>query len=530
MVMARILDQYGNPIDAGAVREAQTSRLVQLHQQFPEHPLRGLTPQRLRAILTDAERGVWRDQLDLFEDLEEFGGHLVAEMGKRRRALTRLTWDIVPPLGASAAESAHAEFAREVITAIPGLEDVILDMTDAIGKGFACLEMVWATEGREWRPASIAARPQRWFRLDRATRSEIRLDDGGGDGQPLNPAGWIVHRHPARSGYLSRGALYRIAAWPTLVMAYAVRDFAEFLEIHGLPLRLGKYPVGATEEEKRTLYRAVVGIGHAAAGIIPDGMMVEFKEATAGTHDPFLGMIAWAERSISKLILGGTLTSQADGQSSTNALGNVHNEVRQELRDADAQQIAATLTRELIWPIIAFNRGASDPRRSPRWVFDTAEPEDLALYAEALPKLVDLGMRIPVSFAHQRLQIPRAERGEDVLMPGAAAPGTSPVAGGAARLAAARLGGEDTDLFPGQAAIDTAIDELPAEDLQAMVDQVLEPLMAMLREGVPLEQIREQLARDYPLTQSPKLVEALSRAIFVSMLWGRVDAGSRPEQ
>ncbi|MCY9814236.1 phage portal protein family protein [Aeromonas caviae] len=38
----------------------------------------------------------------------------------------------------------------------------------------------------------------------------------------------------------------------------------------------------------------------------------------------------WCEHSMSKAILGGTLTSQADGKSSTNALGNVHNEVREE--------------------------------------------------------------------------------------------------------------------------------------------------------------------------------------------------------
>uniref|UniRef100_UPI00398B6B75 phage portal protein family protein n=1 Tax=Erwinia tracheiphila TaxID=65700 RepID=UPI00398B6B75 len=48
-----------------------------------------------------------------------------------------------------------------------------------------------------------------------------------------------------------------------------------------------------------------------------------------------------------KAILGGTLTSQADGASSTNALGNVHNEVRFEVRSSDATQVAATLTRDL---------------------------------------------------------------------------------------------------------------------------------------------------------------------------------------
>ncbi len=34
----------------------------------------------------------------------------------------------------------------------------------------------------------------------------------------------------------------------------------EFLEIYGLPIRLGKYPSGATSDEKMTLLRAVMMI------------------------------------------------------------------------------------------------------------------------------------------------------------------------------------------------------------------------------------------------------------------------------
>jgi phage gp29-like protein len=48
-------------------------------------------------------------------------------------------------------------------------------------------------------------------------------------------------------------------------------------------------------------------------------------------------------------ILGGTLTSQADGKSSTNALGNVHNEVRHDIRESDARQLSATLKNTGNW-------------------------------------------------------------------------------------------------------------------------------------------------------------------------------------
>jgi phage gp29-like protein len=50
-------------------------------------------------------------------------------------------------------------------------------------------------------------------------------------------------------------------------------------------------------------------------------------------------MIDWCERTESKVILGATLTSQADGKTSTNALGNVHNDVRHDILVADARQL-----------------------------------------------------------------------------------------------------------------------------------------------------------------------------------------------
>ncbi|MCW7224647.1 DUF935 family protein [Escherichia coli] len=40
-----------------------------------------------------------------------------------------------------------------------------------------------------------------------------------------------------------------------------MRDLAEFLEVYGLPMKVGKYPSGATPEQKSALMRAVMDIG-----------------------------------------------------------------------------------------------------------------------------------------------------------------------------------------------------------------------------------------------------------------------------
>lgn len=420
MATSRILGPDGQPIQLADLQEPQTSQLGHLRRELQSHPTRGLTPSRLAAILDAAENGDIISQYELFEDMEEKDGHIASEMSKRRRALL-LDWEVVAPDNASGPEKKAAEQVAELMAEVPDLEDVIFDASDAIGKGFACLEIEWHRVERWWVPRSITHRPQSWFQLHRGYRQELRLrsntvDKHGVPGKALQPAGWITHMHRAKSGHLERSALFRQLVWTYLFKNYSVGDLAEFLEIYGIPLRLGKYPPSASEKEKATLLRALVGIGHNAAGIVPDGMLLEFHNAATGDPDAFALMIDWCERNQSKVILGGTLTSGADGKSSTNALGKIHNEVRKDLRDADVRQVNATLSRDLVYVMAAVNGLAPGGiRRAPVFRLNAQEPEDLEAFASALPRLVDYGARVPVQWMHEKLGIPEPEAGEAVM-------------------------------------------------------------------------------------------------------------------
>ncbi|EMY0604116.1 DUF935 domain-containing protein, partial [Escherichia coli] len=114
---------------------------------------------------------------------------------------------------------------------------------------------------------------------------------------------------------------------------------------------------------------------------------LEFQAAANGQADPFETMISWGERSISKAILGGTLTTEA-GDKGARSLGEVHNEVRREIRDSDLRQLAATLNRDLVYPLYALNTAhAIDIRRLPRICFQTKEPGDITKITSAVMQL-----------------------------------------------------------------------------------------------------------------------------------------------
>ncbi|WP_313036591.1 DUF935 domain-containing protein [Stenotrophomonas acidaminiphila] len=523
---SRIIDpSTGQPFAVKELAEPQTAQLTSLQREFQGHPSRGLTPTRLASILQAAEQGDVVRQYELYEDMEERDAHIFSEMSKRRRAVSGLSWKIAPPRNPSAAEKNAAEQLQELLEAVEDFDSILFDTTDAIGKGFACQEIDWRRDGQEWLPASIEHRPQSWFQFHRGYRQEIRLRTGTGEGDALRPFGWVTHTHKAKSGYMERAALFRVLVWPYLFKNYSVGDLAEFLEIYGIPMRIGKYPPGASDKEKLTLLRALMQIGHNAAGIIPVGMQMDFPAVAEGDPGAFALMMEWCERSQSKAILGGTLTSQADGKSSTNALGNVHNEVRKELKDADAKQVASTLSRDLVYPLAVLNGLApnGDYRRCPRLVFDLAEIKDIGTYATALPPLVKLGMRIPRSWTHTELGIPEADANDpDVLVVAA-----EPAAPAAMAAATARLPAASAAAAAVPAAVPDREDQLVrllAGAADPVVGGWVEQIRQLVDGAASLEEIRDGLLQVLPELDAARFAGVMQHALAIAGAAGMFDA------
>lgn len=514
-----IVDMYGRPFEKATLTTQQTDSpsVAHLHREYGTHPSSGLTPPKLAGILLQAELGDIVAQSELYQDMEEKDGHLLAEMGKRRRALTTVPWAVVPPRNATAAEKVEAAWLDEVMRDIPDFEDLLFDILDAIGKGFSNTEISWARYGSEWLPQAFTYREASWFQLDPETRTELRLRDGTMAGQPLNAFGWISHLHKAKSGYIARGGLYRVLAWPYMFKQYSVRDLAEFLEIYGLPLRVGTYHSGATDDEKRVLMRAVMNIGHSAAGIIPEGMKIEFEEAAKGGHDPFDWMVNWSEKTMSKAILGGTLTSQADGKSSTNALGNVHNDVRHDLLQSDARQVASTLRQHLLYPLLALNKaGQRDLRRMPQFVFDVMDPADFGIYSDAIPKLVSAGLPITTAWAYEKLNIPVPQDGEAVLsMPGSATPATAAATTHTA-IAAAKTEQEEDPLGD--------LAELMASNWQVVQQMAEGPIQELLASCSSVKEFEQRLPELISTMNANQVAEYIAQGLFSAALAGRTDA------
>lgn len=530
--MATIIDQYGNPLDRNVLAEPQTARVAALANTYIQSQLSGLTPSRAAAILTQADNGDIVAQHRLFEDMLDRDAHILCEFDKRRMAPTVLDWSIDPPADASAAEKKAAAWVEDVLkNAVDDMEDVISTMMDAAGHGFAPIELEWQLLDGQRIPR-FHPRPQDWFRLSH-DRRELVLADGSANGAAPVPMGWIIHQHKkAKTGYLARAPLFRVLVWPFIYKSYSVGDLAEFLETYGLPIILGKYYQGAQPDEKASLMRAVTALGHDARAIMPKEMEIEINKVSgSGDGAPHLAMIDWAERAQSKAILGQVLSAEAKATGMGSGVADLQGEVRHDILKSDARQLAGTLTRDLVYPLIALNlTGIDGMRRCPRFAFDTGEAEDLALFADALPKLAQGGAQIPVSWVHEKLCIPQASGDEAVFggpAPAAAtpwAPATQPAASPAAaalRAQPAAVKDSLTTATPRDAA-DKMSPSLAAAG-QPTVDRWVAEIGSMLDEADSLDQFREQLLTRYDHLSAEDLVTVMAAALSAIDLRGRAD-------
>lgn len=393
--------------------------VMSMGRVLDDHPSRKLSPQKLQAIFDDAEQGNIKEQAQLFMDIEEQDAAIASNLVTRKRATLTLDWAIKAPLNATEAEEKLTAEVKQLFEQIGYLDDLLMDLMDACLQGFSANEIEWQFEQGKWLPKRFVHRPASWFKLD-DNDNLLLLSPLNPQGEPLISQKWIVHGHKNRSSPLARNGLGRTLAWLYMFNYYAVTDFAEFLELYGFPIRIGKYGAGATKDEKRSLLRALSDIGHNAAGIMPDSMKIELHNAASQSiagNNPYLQMSDWASKLSAKMILGQTLTSGADGKSSTNALGNIHNEVRRDLLVSDAKQLEQTLTQQLILPFLQINFPNIDPNRIPYFAFDLKEYEDIKTFSDALPNLVAHGMKISVAWAHEKTGIPLAEESEEILKP-----------------------------------------------------------------------------------------------------------------
>lgn len=524
--MAGLVDMYGRPIESGLGKKPETREIAvaQLRDRWSSYPSNGLTPGRLAEVLRQADAGDVLRQAQLFEEMEEKDAHLASQFSIRRQAVIGLDREIQANPADPKGEEVAA-FCRECIGRLANLDENLLDMLDALAKGYSLHEIMWdVSEGQ----AMVAA--LKWIHPQKVTYCEsltprVLTEAEPSHGEDLQPFKWIYHRHKARSGYDTRAGIMRTCTWMYLFKNFTIKDWVSFSETYGQPLRVGKYSPSASEADKESLLQAVRAIGAEAAGIISKNTEIEFIQAVrTGGLNVYETLAKFCDAQMSKAILGQTLTSEAGGEKGqgSQALGKVHNDVRLDLLKADAKALGRTLTSQLLAPLVGYNFGWDRP--VPTFAFLVQEPEDLETLATVYSAFIDRGQPISQEHISARFGIALPQEGETPL-PGKA-PTAPPPVGNALKLllkaAAPQAGADDPTGSPVIADITQRVAQA------AELAEWTHSLQTLLAQCSSLEDFRDRLLDAFAGLDPAAMADALQQALAVAQLSGRFDGRADP--
>lgn len=202
--------------------------------------------------------------------------------------------------------------------------------------GYSVGECIWSIrEGKAWLARLKVRTPWR-FRFDWDGQLRLLTRTSMLQGEPMPPAkfwttSWGADNDDDPYGLGLAHQLY----WPVFFKKQGLGFWLRALEKFGAPTGMGTYPSGTSPADQTKLLNAIHRMRMDGSIVVPEGTTVSLLEAVRGTVDQSAFNRAM-NAEISKIVLGQTMTTD-DGASLSQS--EVHMEVREELTDADAEEL-----------------------------------------------------------------------------------------------------------------------------------------------------------------------------------------------
>jgi phage gp29-like protein len=337
-----------------------------------------------------------------------------AAINGRIKNVTKCAWKFEPAKSgkrqAAELEKLWPQILNEEIT-----EEILMWSTFL---GFALCEIIWESEDDLWIPRLKLWHPLFiYYRIDLRKYVAITADKGVIEISEDDPKWFLYAPWGSYRGFI-RGAVRSISI-PWVVRQYALRDWARFSEVHGLPIKKLMVPAQAPAGDKARFFASVQRLGSESMFSLPqqgDGkggvgpsFDVQLLEATDQAWKSFPGLIQQCEQSITLAIRGTTLTTSVDGKGSY-AASNTHKDEDSDYSIADRRKLAAAANRSIARPFCLFNYGNAKlaPKLSLNSVESDQEKESnvLAKLAQSLPLFENAGWPISRKQSSERFNIP----------------------------------------------------------------------------------------------------------------------------
>jgi len=396
-------------------------------------------PDYVKQILEMALNGDLYSQWELFARMEEWD-RLAKNLNEVKNSVKRLRWSVTPYAERGEKPTPRAQEKADLVEAAlknweprPGtlessFEEFIYDGLDALGKGISVQEVLWQQRGGVIVPRAAHLLTPRQYAWN-ASGTELGLivtqQNGTRGARPSERQVWrefaadqfVVGTWKARSGIPGATALLRALVPYWIGHTYGWRWLMQTAQLFGVPFRWATYD-DSSPGLASTIAEMLEAMGSTGWAAFPAGTTLDFKEAVTSARDnPQALILEQAKKACDLLILGQELSSESEASGLGSGNATLQGKVRQDVLHNAAAWVGDLVSYQLVGPLLRLNYGSSD--EAPEVCADLSiDPDPMAL-AERDAKLVEMGMKIPLSYAHERHNVPEPEEGESVIERGA---------------------------------------------------------------------------------------------------------------
>lgn len=349
----------------------------------------------VHSIFSEAQQGQTDRLFSLYRDIVLTDGHTQAEFGKRKLAVLGDRMSLQPYDESSPQDAAAHDAVKAMVSGCAGFIKACSHALDSTLYPVSVLEKVFSPGGpHRYRLAELVPVPYQLLDYRSGDLRIYDVDPKSGrrltSSRPIDPERYILHRgHLLTTPDNWGGPMRSLVFWWLLSMLG--RDwFARHMERYASPFLLGRYNPDS-ERDRQLLESAFSRATRLFGLVVPDQTRVEILKATSsGGGGEHMSFHTLCQREKSKIILGQTISSEAQPTGLNSGVADLQSEVRQDIRQFDGLLLGETLREQLFVQYLQIN---GIPGQAPRAIWGSETYDDAKLLAEILSTMSSAGFQ-----------------------------------------------------------------------------------------------------------------------------------------
>lgn len=293
-------------------------------------------------------------RIELYRELRT-DAHVGGCVRRRKSAVKALEWGLDR-------DKAKSRINREIeaMFADLDLERLIGEAMDAVLYGYQPMEILWKKQGSLIVPGEIVGKPPEWFHFDAENALRFKTRDNPFHGEEIPPMKFLLPRQDATYQNPYGFADLSMIFWPIVFKKGGVKFWLAFTEKFGSAFSVGKLPRSATPEERATLLDSLEAMIQDGVATIPDDGSVELVEMAgkSASAELYERLVMYCRSEVSIALTGTNQTTEANSNKASASAGL---EVADDLRDGDAEIVAAAINQLIRWTVEINWGGAAAP-------------------------------------------------------------------------------------------------------------------------------------------------------------------------